>query len=254
MLNSVNEVKISRDKAIYLGLGKMSCLYKSQSLQTLVYWREIFAIKFQQPLNQSRLHPQHLSLLMRKNSIFHMIALDYKFLKQIFEEIMKNEPPEDNIEDENPYKNYIFYLVYPNHKQESPFDIAIKNNSPKCVDLMLQMLIEVPEFRVSHFIKSHFSTLFPMGLASFDSFLDSCLFTNLPMTSIKAINWKSSDNEIYLDYHTSFIASDFQYKIFKTSQTEDEEVEKPPKKVITSELSQYDPQLHDSDKEEDFSN
>jgi len=182
-----------------------------------------------------------------------MIALDYKFLKQIYEEIKKNEPAEDNNEDENPYKSLIFYLVYPNHKQESPFDIAIKNNSPKCVDLMLQMLIEVPEYRVSHFIKSHFSTLFTMKLGSFEGFLESCLFTNLPMINIKAINWKSSKNEVFLDYHTSFIASDFQYKIFKETQNfEEEEVIQPVKKVITSELSQYDSQLYDSDQVKDL--
>mmetsp|Transcript_4875 Transcript_4875/g.3473 ORF Transcript_4875/g.3473 Transcript_4875/m.3473 type:complete len:89 (-) Transcript_4875:192-458(-) len=88
---------------MYLGLGRMSAINKSYSLQTLIYWREIFAAKFLQNLPQTKLHPEHLSILMRRNNIFHMIALDYSFLKQIYDEIKKHEPNEDD-DKSNPYR------------------------------------------------------------------------------------------------------------------------------------------------------
>jgi len=46
MINSVNELKVGRDKSTYLGIGRMSSIYKSHSFQTLIYWRDIFALKF----------------------------------------------------------------------------------------------------------------------------------------------------------------------------------------------------------------
>lgn len=77
-----------------------------------------------------------------------MLALEHKFLKLVYEEVKKLDPDEAS-DEHNPWKSIYFSLIYPNGEFESPFDIAMKNNSPKCIELMLTMLIEVPEYRIS---------------------------------------------------------------------------------------------------------
>ncbi len=97
------------------------------------------------------------------NSMFHRYATDQKFLKLIVDEIKKF----DSEEVDNPWKNLYFHIIYPNKDKESPFDIAMIDQSPKCVELMLQMFIELDSFSISLYIKKHFSQLFQMGLEVF---------------------------------------------------------------------------------------
>ena len=130
------------------------------------------------------MHLEFCEPVFRKNNIFHLNALDFKFLRMVFDEIKKNDPDEENQDEVNLFKTLVFYLIYPNNKQESPFDLVIENNSPKCINIMLEMLISVPEYRVSSFMRKHFPTIFPMNLPIFEEFLDSCLFNNIPMNNI----------------------------------------------------------------------
>ena len=92
--------------------------------------------------------------------------MDSKFLKLFYDEIKKFDSEE--MQEENPWKTLFFYMIYPNHNRESPFDLVMSENSPKCIQIMLQMLIELPDERISLFIKKHFSKLFTMGLEVFE--------------------------------------------------------------------------------------
>lgn len=77
-----------------------------------------------------------------------MFCTNHKFLKRYFEEIKYL------IEDLS-YKEadrYIFYLLYPDDKGETPFDLAMKENAHKCVELMLDMLSYNPNYNYSKYI------------------------------------------------------------------------------------------------------
>jgi hypothetical protein len=77
------------------------------------------------------------------------------------------------------------------------------------------MFIELDSFSISLFIKKHFSQLFDMGLDVFENYLDICTFTNISMREMKSIKWSSNADEIFVDYHCSYIKHDFLNKISK---------------------------------------
>lgn len=49
-------------------------------------------------------------------------------------------------------------------------------NSPKCIELMLEMMIKLPHLRMSPFIRQYFDELFSLNLSSFKKYLDICFF------------------------------------------------------------------------------
>lgn len=61
-------------------------------------------------------------------------------------------------EDELANKNKLIFLnlLYPNAQSESAFDIAMKKKSPKSIETMLLMLIQLPSFSLSKWIMDHF--------------------------------------------------------------------------------------------------
>lgn len=66
--------------------------------------------------------------------------------------------------------------MYLNKCHKTPFEIALDRKSPKSIELYLEMLMKLPEFRVSPFLKKHFDELFEMQLETFERFLDTCFF------------------------------------------------------------------------------
>jgi hypothetical protein len=67
----------------------------------------------------------------------------------LFNEIKKYEPKDKEGGKDNPYKSIFFYSIILNKSLESPFDISVKCNSPKSVEVYLAMLMEYPEQRLS---------------------------------------------------------------------------------------------------------
>ena len=55
---SINEVKISKDKSVYLGLGNMDSLYTGTTLHNLLYWRELLYFS-NGTIHPSRVHLEH---------------------------------------------------------------------------------------------------------------------------------------------------------------------------------------------------
>lgn len=95
-------------------------------------------------------------------------------MKLIYDEIKKYGSEEFG--DENPYKNIFLLIIYPNQFKESPFDYVMDNNLPKCIHLMLQMLVDLDGYRLSLFVKEHFNKLFTMNLEIFEQYLNAFTF------------------------------------------------------------------------------
>ena len=74
----------------------------------------------------------------------HQYSLNYKVLYLLFEEAMKTDEENDAKK-----KEVLLAIIYPNSMGDSPFDIAIRNQSPKNLELMLNMLILLNDYRCS---------------------------------------------------------------------------------------------------------
>lgn len=74
---------------------------------------------------------------------------------------------------------------------------------------MLEMLIKLPDYRISGFIRQHFDDLFSLNLKSFKKYLEVCFFKHRSLNEVKTVKWTLDTNEDFIDYHTSFIGGDF---------------------------------------------
>jgi len=94
----------------------------------------------------------------------------------------------------------------------SPFDIAMTQSS-QFVDLFLVMLAEVPDYSLSRFIFKElvkFKQLMGMGLKSFETFLDRCLYQNLTMQKTFVRHWKHGElTQHIFKSNTALITKDF---------------------------------------------
>lgn len=78
-------------------------------------------------------------------------------------------------------------ILYPNNNCESAFDLAIRKNLIKVVDVYIKMLIQldkVKHYRFSKHIRQYFFEIFEMNIASFNQYLETCTFTHLDMNEI----------------------------------------------------------------------
>ena len=75
------------------------------------------------------------------------------------------------------------------------------------------MFIEMKGFRLSKFIRKHFSELLNMGLCIFEKYLDTCMFKHACMNQTKAIKWVFTKDEAIVDFHTSYIGEQFLEKL-----------------------------------------
>lgn len=71
------------------------------------------------------------------------------------------------------------------------------------------MLIDLGEYRLSQFIRKHFSTLFSLQLKIFEKFLESCFFKHKSMKDTKSLKWIFKEDEALIDFHTSYLGNEF---------------------------------------------
>ena len=87
----------------------------------------------------------------------------------------------------------------------SPFDYAVHSQSPKSIEVMLEMMIYLEDYSMSQFIKKHITTLLAMELKVFEKYLDYCFFKHKNMKETKTIPWDYDEDEVYIDFHTSYL-------------------------------------------------
>jgi hypothetical protein len=142
--------------------------------------------------------------------MFHLFQ-DEKILGVLLKDVQNTEG-DDEI---NENKEILLNILYPNKSCQSSFDLAMIKNSIKIVDIYLTILIqldEVKHYRFSKYIKHHFTTIFEMDIASFNQYIDTCTFQHLNMHEKYELEWTSSQDEIYIDYHTSLLGQTFLKK------------------------------------------
>lgn len=59
---------------------------------------------------------------------------------------------------------------------KNAFENALEMNSPRLVEMLLNALIQIPEFNLSRVLYQHFPKLFAMKIKSFEHYLESCFF------------------------------------------------------------------------------
>ena len=75
------------------------------------------------------------------------------------------------------------------------------------------MLIQLPRYRLSIFVKKHFNYLFAQELETFEEFLETCFFQHSNMLEPRSMNWNFEEEEVYRDYHTSYLNEEFDEKL-----------------------------------------
>ena len=50
-----------------------------------------------------------------------------------------------------------------------------------------------------------------MRLAIFETYLDNCTFKNASMKDTKVLQWVSNKEELYINYHSSFLPTNFDH-------------------------------------------
>ena len=78
------------------------------------------------------------------------------------------------------------------------------------------MIIQLPEYRLSLFIKKHFNYLFALELETFEKFLETCFFQHKYMIEPKPMTWCFEDDEVYRDFHTSYLNEAFEEQLMDT--------------------------------------
>lgn len=169
---------------------------------------------------------EHFEPKYNGKTLFHLFALNFKMLSMVVEEIKK----EDSEDDPNPLKAILFSAIYPDNTGVSPFDIAIKNQSPKNIELMLEMLISLEEYSLSKFIKKHIPKLFSMQLKVFEKYLESCFFKHKSMQDTKTLKWIYEENEAFVDHHTSYLGEEFYGKLLNYKEKK-QKTQTPNKKA-----------------------
>jgi hypothetical protein len=75
------------------------------------------------------------------------------------------------------------------------------------------MLIQYPEYRLSQFVKKHFTYMFSLELDTFEAFIETCFFKHAYMIESKPMIWPFKEDEVYRDFHTSYLNSAFESKL-----------------------------------------
>lgn len=158
-----------------------------------------------------------MTFRIKGETFFSLYALNHNFLRIVLEEIMKLDDTFNKKEENESYgkKMLFLHLLYPNNEDQSAFDLAMEKKSPKSIEVMLKMLCKLEDLSLSKYLLHHFAQLFTMELTSFHSFLDSCVFQLPKMRQIKEVKWNHKEDEIYVDYHTSYLSEHFYEKSHK---------------------------------------
>ena len=136
---------------------------------------------------------------MDKRSVAFDYLEDYEGLKSVLD-IFEHDPL------------YYVMLILEDSTGKSPLQLAIENNSPRIIELMLNSLLKLGHFSLSRKIFPYFSTLFKMNLRSFEKYLNSCYFITEQMRSINKLDLPESQGTIRDHFPCSILDKEFYIK------------------------------------------
>jgi hypothetical protein len=142
----------------------------------------------------------------RKSVVSDFVMDDNKLYRIL--ELFKEEPI------------YFTMILTKNNEGLTPIEEAMDNNSPKIVELFLNALTEIPDFRLSSALYHRFDDLFDMGVEAFRSFLRICYFQTDQMKMMKKMDTKGKDGVLRFFSNSSLLGSKFN-EIFLTKLDEE---------------------------------
>jgi hypothetical protein len=125
---------------------------------------------------------------------------------------------------------FLLMILTPDRNNKTPLDEAINNNSPRVVELFLNALIKVGDFKLTNAFTPQFLELFKMGVEAFRHFLHCCYFTTEQMEMMKKMSADKKEGIYRLPTSSSILDDKFN-KVFledkkidaKKNEDDDEE-------------------------------
>jgi hypothetical protein len=75
----------------------------------------------------------------------------------------------------------LLHILYKNHDGKTALDIAIDQEAPKSIEVLLNNLRSLSDYSLSRHLYHHFEVLFEMGLKCFEDYLETCFFKTIEM-------------------------------------------------------------------------
>jgi len=194
----------------------LNSIYLPYSYMELIYAENIAGILEQSLTFKEEviIMPDFTQFAIQNTNILHMFAINHRLLNSFMEAILKQEQKDMSVKEE------FFGVLLKNNKGQTPLDMAVDNESPKCIELMLMMLNKQPSLSLSGLVDVHFDKLFSLGTKIFEEYLANCWFQNKIMDSIQKVEWSHHSDTIYMAYHTSFLDRRFINRIGKLDKPE----------------------------------
>lgn len=190
---------------------------------------------------------------MDKKSVVFDYIDDYDSLKQVLE-IFESDPL------------YYVMLVLEDNEGNSPLKLAIENNSPRIIELILNCLLKLGHFNLSRKMFIHFSTLFKLELRAFEKYLNTCYFVTEQMKAINKIKMpetsffsemfksgKTAFEENIIEHYTCSILDKEFYKKYEVPDKDGNPVVKDDSKIKSNAIAPAD-RPASAEKEEDKEN
>ena len=124
------------------------------------------------------------------STICHDFAINPDKLAEVLELFQEEDP------------DLFSMLLLPDKNGNTPVDIALDNQSPRCLELMLAKLATLSSIKCAHLVLDRMDELMEMDLQSFQTFLGSCVFQTPQMKQITTLNLKE-ETEMFFDVHSS---------------------------------------------------
>ena len=148
-------------------------------------------------LNKNNICLERIRFNLDGNSALHYFALDSEALSLVLDFMEEHKI------------GYLNAILMKNRKGESPIDITIKGESPKCTELLLRKLPLFKDSTLSSLFRDRFAELLNMNLQSFHKYLDSCFFQTLQMKKTKTLKLKSDADPLLVTHNNCLIDENF---------------------------------------------
>ena len=171
----------------------------------------------------------------RKSVISDFVMEDDKLAKIL--DLLKEDP-----------LMYLMILM-PDNKGVTPLDEAIENNSPRIVEMFLNHLRDVSEFKLSKMVYLRFIDLFDMGIEAFRNFLSICYFTTEQMDMMKKMESSGKDGTLRWSADSSILSEKFNKVFLKDKKIKDDS--KKTEQQQLAEENKLDESIGHSDGDDD---
>lgn len=157
-------------------------------------------------INANNINLERIRFQVDGNTILHYFALDYNRLSFCLDYFEENR------------FEYLTAILMKNNKGKSPLDIALDQESPKNVELLLRKLILFKDMSLSKLFYDRFNQLLAMNIMAFHEFLDSCFFQTMQMKATKYLKLKKNKDPWLVPHSSCLIDNVFIEKYCRNDE------------------------------------